>query len=136
VSPRVLIVDDEPALRRTLARVLESLQYEVLTAGDPHLAYSMLDEADVDLVLLDLHLPHMSGAMLYLALVRRWPRLRGRIILMTGDPSVLEDGWPTELLACPLLLKPFTLSVLAETIRIALVEAECGGDQRASNGPA
>jgi DNA-binding response OmpR family regulator len=136
LSPRVLIVDDEPALRRTLARVLESLQYEILTASDPHLAYSMLDEADIDLVLLDLHLPQMSGAMLYLALVRRWPRLRGRIILMTGDPSVLEDGWPPELLGCPLLLKPFTLSLLAETVRIALLDAESGGDQRASNGPA
>jgi DNA-binding response OmpR family regulator len=137
VSPRVLIVDDEPALRRTLARVLESLQYEVLTAGDPHLAYSMLDEADIDLVLLDLHLPHnMSGAMLYLALVRRWPRLRGRIILMTGDPTVLEDGWPPELLGCPLLLKPFTLSLLAETVRNALLDAEYGGGQRAGNGPA
>jgi two-component system, NtrC family, nitrogen regulation response regulator NtrX len=135
VSPRVLIVDDEPALRRTLARVLESLQYEALTAGDPHLAYSMLDEADVDLVLLDLHLPTMSGALLYLALVRRWPRLRGRIILMTGDPSLLEDAWPPELLECPLLLKPFTLSLLAETVRLALLDAE-GGGQRASNGPA
>jgi DNA-binding response OmpR family regulator len=136
VSPRVLIVDDEPALRRTLARVLESLQYEVLTAGDPHLAYSMLDEADIDLVLLDLHLPHMSGALLYLALVRRWPRLRGRIILMTGDPSALADGWPPELLGCPLLLKPFTLSLLAETVRIALLDAEYDGGQRAGNGPA
>jgi DNA-binding response OmpR family regulator len=136
VSPRVLIVDDEPALRRTLARVLESLEYDVLTAGDPHLAYSMLDEVDVDLVLLDLHLPNMSGAMLYLALVRRWPRLRGRVILMTGDPSVLEDGWPSDLLACPLLLKPFTLSLLAETVRTALLDAERPGDQRASNGPA
>jgi DNA-binding response OmpR family regulator len=136
VSPRVLIVDDEPALRRTLARVLESLQYDVLTAGDPHLAYTMLDEADVDLVLLDLHLPHLSGAMLYLALVRRWPRLRGRIILMTGDSSGLEHDWPAELLACPLLLKPFTLSALAETVRFVLADAEPGPDQRASNGPA
>jgi DNA-binding response OmpR family regulator len=136
VSPRVLIVDDEPALRRTLARVLESLQYEVLTAVDPRLAYSMLDEADIDLVLLDLHLPHMSGALLYLALVRRWPRLRDRIILMTGDPSALEDGWPPELLGCPLLLKPFTLSLLAETVRIALLDAEYDGGQRAGNGPA
>ena len=136
MSPRVLIVDDEPALRRTLARVLESLEYEVLTAGDPHLAYTMLDEADVDLVLLDLHLPHMSGAMLYLALVRRWPRLRGRIVLMTGDPTILEDGWPSELQACPLLLKPFTLTALAETVRLVLADAEPGPNQRASNGPA
>jgi DNA-binding response OmpR family regulator len=136
VSPRVLIVDDEPALRRTVARLLESLGYEVLTAGDPHLAYSMLDEADVDLVLLDIHLPSMSGAMLYLALVRRWPRLSGRVILMTGDPTALEEGWPTELLACPLLLKPFTLSLLSETVRFALLDAEGGDDKRASNGPA
>ena len=135
MSPRVLIVDDEPALRRTLARVLESLQYEVLTAGDPHLAYSMLDEADVDLVLLDLHMPQMSGDTFFLALIRRWPRLAGRVVLMTGDTFAETDHWPHELRVCPLLLKPFTLEVLRATV-VATLERASPDDQRAGNGSA
>ena len=109
MSARILIIDDEPAIRRTLERALRSLQYQVVSAGDPHLAYSMLDEMDVDLVLLDLHLQQISGDALFLALVRRWPRLRGRVILMTGDTFAEKDHWPRELVRCPTLLKPFTL---------------------------
>lgn len=126
MSARILIIDDEPAIRRTLERALRSLQYQVVSAGDPHLAYSMLDEMDVDLVLLDLHLQQISGDALFLALVRRWPRLRGRVILMTGDTFAEKDHWPQELVRCPTLLKPFTLETLGNAVRAALVEAEGG----------
>ena len=63
-------------------------------------------------MLLDLHLPQMSGDTFFLALVRRWPRLADRIVLMTGDTFAETDHWPRELRACPLLLKPFTLEML------------------------
>ena len=116
MSPRILIVDDEPALRRTLERALRAIGYEVVSAGDAQLAYELLHETDVDLVLLDLHLPQMSGDAFFLALVRRWPRLADRVILMTGDTFAETDHWPDELLACPLLLKPFTLEMLRVTV--------------------
>ena len=53
---RILVVDDEPALRRTLERALCSLKYDVVAIGDAHLAYQMLDAGEYDLVLLDIHL--------------------------------------------------------------------------------
>jgi DNA-binding response OmpR family regulator len=134
VSPRILIVDDEAALRRTLERALGGFGCEVLSAADAHVAYQMLDEADVDLVLLDLHLPQMSGDTFYLALTRRWPRLTERIVLMTGDTFPETEHWPADLKRCPLLLKPFTLEVLRSTVRAALEGPRSGG--RASNGPA
>jgi DNA-binding response OmpR family regulator len=130
-----LIVDDEPALRRTLERALRGSGYDVVTAGDAHLAYQVLHETDVDLVLLDLHLPQMAGDTFYLALVRRWPRLADRIVLMTGDTYAEQDHWPPELRCCPLLLKPFTLEVLRLTVQNAL-DRQAPGDQRASNGHA
>ena len=77
MSARILVVDDEPALRRTLERALRNLDYEVVSVGDPHLAYELLDAADYDLVMLDIHLPQMSGDTLAIALLRRWPRLAG-----------------------------------------------------------
>ena len=135
MKPRVLIVDDEAALRRTLERVLRGMGYDVVTAADPQLAYEVLHETDVDLVLLDLHMPQMSGDTFFLALIRRWPRLAGRIVLMTGDTFAETDHWPHELRACPLLLKPFTL----ETLRVMLVttlERAASGDTRAESGSA
>ena len=135
MKPRVLIVDDEPALRRTLERVLWGMGYDVVTAGDAQLAYEALDGTDVDLVLLDLHLPQMSGDTLYLALVRRWPHLADRFVLMTGDTYAETDHWPRDLRACPLLLKPFTLDMLRAVIVEAL-ERGLSGSRRAGNGPA
>lgn len=125
-TARILVIDDEPAIRRTLERALRSLNYQVVSAGDPHLAYATLDEMDVDLVLLDLHLQQISGDALYLLLVRRWPRLHGRVILMTGDTFAEKDHWPRELLSCPTLLKPFTLETLGNAVRAALAAAERG----------
>jgi two-component system, cell cycle sensor histidine kinase and response regulator CckA len=131
----VLIVDDEPALRRTLERAIRALGCDVVTAADAHLAYDLLHDLEVDLVLLDLHLPQMSGDTFFLALIRRWPRLASRIVLMTGDIYAEKDHWPTELLSCPLLIKPFTLEMLRGTISQALAEPP-SENQRASNGPA
>jgi CheY-like chemotaxis protein len=135
VKPRVLIVDDEAALRRTLERVLRGMGYDVVTAADAQLAYEVLDETDVDLVLLDLHMPQMSGDTFFVALVRRWPRLADRIVLMTGDTFAEMDHWPHELRACPLLLKPFTLEMLRVTLASTL-ERGSSGEQRAGNGSA
>jgi DNA-binding response OmpR family regulator len=135
VKPRVLIVDDEAALRRTLERVLRGMGYEVVTAADAQLAYEVLHETDVDLVLLDLHMPQMSGDTFFVALVSRWPRLADRIVLMTGDTFAETDHWPRELRACPLLLKPFTLEMLRVTLA-ATLERVTSGEQRAGNGSA
>ena len=135
MSPRVLIVDDEPSLRRTLDRAVRALGCDVVTAGDAHVAYQLLHEIDVDLVLLDLHLPQMSGDTFFVALTRRWPRLASRIVLMTGDTYAEKDHWPSQLLSCPLLIKPFTLEMLRVTIFQALAEPS-SENQRASNGPA
>jgi DNA-binding response OmpR family regulator len=120
MKARILVVDDEPALRRTLERALRNLDYDVVSVGDPHLAYELLDASDYDLVMLDIHLPQMSGDTLAIALLRRWPKLQNRILLMTGDPWALRGNWPDELRLCPLLVKPFTLDALGSAVVTAL----------------
>ena len=134
MTPRILVIDDEPALRRTLERALGNLAFEVVAVGDPQLAYELLDAGEYDLVLLDLHLPQMSGDTLFLALVRRWPHLAERVVLMTGDPWAVKADWPAELRRCPVLAKPFTLEVLSMSVRSALAAAGRGGQQRKRNG--
>ena len=133
MKARILIVDDEPALRRTLERALGSMGYDVVSVGDPHLAYELLDAADYDLVVLDIHMPQMSGDTLAIALLRRWPRLVGRVLLMSGDPWALRADWPDELRRCPLLVKPFTLDGLGAVVRTTLA-APAPQAQRKRNG--
>ena len=133
MTARILVVDDEPVLRRTLERALRSLDYDAVSVGDPHLAYELLDAADYDLVMLDIHLPQMTGDTLAIALLRRWPRLSGRIMLMTGDPWALRANWPEELRQCPLLVKPFTLDALGSAV-LSVLTATAPQVQRKRNG--
>jgi DNA-binding response OmpR family regulator len=135
VKARILVVDDEPALRRTLERALGAMGYDVVSVGDPLLVYELLDAADYDLVVLDIRLPQLSGDTLAIALLRRWPRLAERLLLMTGDPWALRADWPEELRRCPMLVKPFTLDGLAATVRGALAPpTPTPQAQRKSNG--
>jgi DNA-binding response OmpR family regulator len=134
VTARILIVDDEPALRRTLERALISHHYDVVSVADSNSAYQTLSESTFDLVLLDLRLPHIGGDTLFLAIVRRWPRLIGRVILMSGDPWSEQTDWPKELLSCPVLAKPFSLEVLQKTIRAVLAAADTHTDLLEGNG--
>lgn len=134
MTARILIVDDEPSLRRTLQRALTSYKYEVVTAADPHSAYQMLDESSFDLVLLDLRLPQMGGDTFFLAIVRRWPRLQGRVILMSGDPWSELNDWPPELAGCPVLPKPFSLETLVKLVAAVLSAAASRPDLLEGNG--
>lgn len=134
MTARILIVDDEPALRRTLERALTGYHYEVVSVADPHSAYQMLSEATFDLLLLDLRLPHIGGDTLFLAIVRQWPRLRDRVILMSGDPWSEQMDWPRELLSCPILAKPFSLGTLEKTVRAVLAAADPHTDLLEGNG--
>jgi two-component system OmpR family response regulator len=131
---RILVVDDEPALRRTLERALKGHQYEVVSAADPHSAYQLLGESSFHLVLLDLRLPHMAGDTFFLAIVRRWPRLLGRVILMSGDPLPPQPDWPVELAGCPVLHKPFSLDTLLKAVADVLAAAEPHSDILEGNG--
>src|SRR3989442_6176329 len=81
----VVIVDDEVPLRRVLERSLSREGYRVVTAGSAEAAYALLATEQANALLLDIHLPTMSGLALYLAIVHRWPALQGRIAIMTGD---------------------------------------------------
>lgn len=81
----------------------------MLSTGSAEAAYTLLESEQADALLLDIHLPTMSGLALYVAIVRRWPQLDGRIAIMTGDAEADEvRGW-LEQNPCTVLRKPFNL---------------------------
>ena len=121
---RVLVVDDDPQIRDALERALSRVGYEVLTAEGGDSAYAILAGSPVDAVLLDLLMPHLPGDALFLAILRRWPRLKSRVVLMSGHPEASHREWPEELKACPLLVKPFRLRELYAAVAAVLPAEE------------
>src|SRR5882724_2177137 len=112
----VLIVDDEAGLRR----VLERHGYRVLSAGTAESAYEMLAAETADALLLDIHLPTMSGLALYLAIIHRWPALEGHIAIMTGDAEAHEVRTWLDHHHCTVIRKPFNLQQVADWVSSAL----------------
>ncbi|HEU5169814.1 MAG TPA: response regulator [Gemmatimonadales bacterium] len=131
MTRRILVIEDESALRRALERALRSFGYEAASAGDPRSAYALLSEGRFDALVLDIRLPHTLGDAFYFAVVRQWPELRGRIVLMSGDPWSGSETWPPELHGCPMLAKPFTLDTLARTLAAVFDD---GSERRLTNG--
>ncbi|HET7583743.1 MAG TPA: sigma-54 dependent transcriptional regulator [Gemmatimonadaceae bacterium] len=71
---RLLVVDDEPSLRRTLSQILAAEGYDVSQASDGEDALARLAEREADLVLCDLRMPRMDG----LAMIERYAANGGR----------------------------------------------------------
>ena len=130
---RVLIIDDEPAVRHALERALRYFGYDVVSAAGGDSAYEILQHDRFDVVLLDIRMPLMSGDTLFLAIIRRWPELRERTILMSGDAENSAEGWSAELKARPFLSKPFTLDTLRQSLE-AVIEPMSRRPQKFGNG--
>ncbi len=81
---RVLIVDDEPDVVRYLRTVLESYDYEVVTAANTAEAMKFIDRRKPDLLCLDIMMPEESGLSLFLRLRRRKSTQDVPVILISG----------------------------------------------------
>lgn len=108
---RVLLVDDEAALRRPIARFLARRGAEVSEAGDGLEALERIAELEgrVDALLADLRMPKMDGVALHAELRRRYPGLVDRVVFLSGDLTHLALGGDASIPAERVLLKPVAL---------------------------
>ncbi|MEZ0064913.1 two-component system response regulator MprA [Streptacidiphilus sp. MAP12-20] len=115
---RVLVVDDEPALRDALESSLAFEGYEVITASDGLEALDTVAEQQPDLVLLDIMMPRMDG----LTAVRRL-RARGEtvpVLMLTARDAVGDRVTGLDVGADDYLAKPFELDELLARVRALL----------------
>ena len=118
---RVLIVDDDAALRVALARRLVETGYLVESAGNGVEALERVaDGPPLDLVLSDIAMPGLDGLALYGALCCDYPELP--VILMTGDALAAADAASLES-GLTVLHKPLDEARLMAAIRAALARA-------------
>ncbi len=113
----ILVVDDEPTLRETLAEALEQDGLEVVTAADGKEALERFRATDPDLMLLDLMLPQVSGIEVC-RIVRRESSLP--IIMLTAKDGEIDKVVGLELGADDYVTKPFSLRELMARIRAQL----------------
>jgi len=116
--PRVLLVEDDMAVRELLADLLAAHGFEVSAAETAEQAEAQAAHESFDLLLSDIDLPGMSGARLAAALAARSPGLR--LILMSGYPDDGEIARAQLQNKVTLLRKPFSTTTLVDRIKQVL----------------
>lgn len=115
----VLVVEDDPDVRRVAVESLKELNYTVISADSPEAALAIINEnKDITLLMTDIVMPGMNGRQLAELAVKKLPSLR--VLYITGytrnavvHNGVLDPG-------VHLLGKPFTLETLAHKLRDVL----------------
>ncbi|MBA4158458.1 MAG: response regulator [Gemmatimonadetes bacterium] len=118
IRGRILVVDDEPNIRRLLERFLGRLGHEVRTAGTVPDAVGLLASERFDLVITDLRLPGPSGLDLLVEVRSRAPGTR--MILMSAHADIATASTAIERGIDQLIVKPFELDDLRARITTSL----------------
>ena len=117
---RVLIVDDEEAMRLLVARAIAMDGHEILTAADGAEALDVLSgpNGSFDLLLTDIQMPIMDGIALALTAARDFPQLT--ILLMTGFADQRERASGLNAIAHDVISKPFSVADIRKAVADAL----------------
>lgn len=113
-SSNILVVDDDPALRMVLSMALESEGYRVDTASSGEEALMKVWDSLPGVIVLDVHLPAMTGVGLLKVLRHMLPERPLPVVMMTGGEHVSEIDHQG---ADAFLRKPFTLDALVDVVR-------------------
>jgi two-component system response regulator HydG len=121
VTPKALIADDEPAIRRRVKALLADLGCEVVEADDGRAAVDALDGAPFDLVVTDLRMPELDGLEV-LRVVRA--RLRHvPVVVITASGRVADAVAAMKAGATDFVNKPFHEQELRDVLAAALAPA-------------
>ena len=126
---RVLIVEDEEAVRRPMVRYLKRRGAEVDEAADGVEGLARLRAQPANVILADLRMPRMGGVELYAQLEEERPELAQRVLFLSGDVSQLAEPGNTPVPRERVLVKPLELAELERRI-LAFVRG-AGGSKEA-----
>jgi CheY-like chemotaxis protein len=115
---RILVAEDEDAVREFVTRALIHAGHEIVAVADGQRAVERLAVAPFDLLLTDIVMPHLDGIALALKAARDHPEMA--VLLMTGFPQERQRAFNLDALIDRVLMKPFTLDQLVEAVAQAL----------------
>jgi DNA-binding NtrC family response regulator len=121
---RLLLADDEPALLTLFRKVLEQAGFEVVTASDGADALATVHRGEIDLLVTDIEMPHMTGIELLRLVRQQVPTLP--VIIMTGGSALKTAPAAAGLGVTQFLLKPVLPQQLVTTVRQVLAVKSSG----------
>ena len=122
MAKRILVVDDEPDIRRLVAEALEVTGYDVQTAANGGEAVRTAAQYIPDLVLLDIMMPDMDGFTVYEKLREKPCGLRSPIIFLTARREINDKLLGFEKGAADYITKPFHIKELLARVKVHLGE--------------
>ena len=134
---RVLVIEDDQAIRQVLREAMERLEHEVSDAGDGEEGLLRFREAPADLVITDILMPRKEGIQTIMELRRDYPEIK--IIAISGGGAVGPEAFLTmarELGADRTLAKPFRLrqlETLVQELLAGLMELPAAADSKPSH---
>jgi len=114
----ILIIDDEPGIRHTLASILEDEKYKVFTAEDAVSGLEILNSEIIDLVFLDVLLPKLGGIEALEKIKKEWQMIE--IVMISGHANIDMAVRAVKLGAFDFLEKPLSLDKILTICRNAL----------------
>ena len=84
VRKRVLLIDDEPLLLKSIARMIRSDHDTVLAFGGDKALETLAEDSNYDAIICDLMMPKVDGVQIYAALEESYPKLVPKLIFLSG----------------------------------------------------
>lgn len=125
--PIILIIDDDPNLSRTLADILRHKGYEAVSAANGTDALTLLRKNPVNLALIDIGLPDISGVELLKRIKADYPSTEA--IILTGNASLDSAIEAANRGAFSYLVKPYDIEQLMLNIRRAIEKRQVEEDR-------
>ena len=124
-QPRILIVDDEPANLKVLRQVLQD-SYRLSFARSGEAALELLDKEDIDLILLDIMMPDMTGFEVCEKVKGNSDTARIPIIFVTALKDTIDEETGFKLAAVDYITKPIVPAIVRARVKthLSLVQAD------------
>lgn len=115
--PTILIIDDEPAIRKALREILEYESFEVKEAEDGAAALKLVEKENFDLIFCDVKMPRMDGIELLTKMKEKG--VESPVVIMTGHGNVETAVEALKKGAYDFIQKPLDLNRILVTVRNA-----------------
>jgi diguanylate cyclase (GGDEF)-like protein len=129
-KPRIIIIDDDPGLRKTLTDILRLKGFEPQAAGNGAAGLALMEDNPATLALIDLGLPDIHGIDLLKRVKAEWPSTE--IIVLTGKATLESAIEATNEGAFSYLVKPYEIEQLMLHIRRATEKQQAEAELRRS----
>ena len=115
---RILVAEDNPAVREFIVRALNSAGYRAAAVGDGQQALDILAKEKFDVLVTDIVMPNVDGIALALKAVRLFPDLR--IVMISGYAQERMRAHNLDALVHRIVAKPFSLEEISAAVKDAI----------------